>query len=283
MTISVASGKGGTGKTLVSVNLAALMGAGQYADCDVEEPNGAVFLKPELTGRDEVLKPVPVIDPGRCTLCRKCSDACRYNALAVLPSRVMVYAELCHGCGLCNWICPEGAISEHGASIGTVETGRRGELGFVRGSLNVGEPMAVPIIRAVRRAISTEGDAILDAPPGTSCPVVQSVLGTDFCLMVTEPTPFGLHDLELAVAMADKLGLRTAVVVNRSDIGDDRVDRFCEAKGIPVLARIPFDRRLAEVCSTGGLVVEELPDYRPVFEKLLDEVRQLAVGEPATV
>jgi MinD superfamily P-loop ATPase len=273
--VAVASGKGGTGKTTVAVSLALSTGC-QYVDCDVEEPNGHIFLKPVMTGRVTVNKLVPDVDPAKCTLCHECSRACVYHALAVLPGRVLVFPELCHSCGLCAWVCPEKAISEKGIPIGVVETGTGGKIRFAQGRLNVGEPMAVPIIRAVKREISTDGGAILDAPPGTSCPVVQSVLGSDFCLLVTEPTPFGLHDLTLAVETLRRLDIRFGVVLNRADIGDDKTEQWCSAEGIPVLMRIPHDRRIAEAYSRGVPLVEARPGYRAAFGELWQRIRELA-------
>jgi MinD superfamily P-loop ATPase len=276
MVVSVASGKGGTGKTTVAVNLALSVGDCQYLDCDVEEPNGGIFLKPGIERTEVVNKLVPQVDRRKCTFCGRCSKACVYHALAVLPKEVLVFPELCHSCGLCTWVCPERAIAERPVELGTVDAGSSGVTRFVHGRLKVGEPMAVPVIRAVKQEIRTDGDAILDVPPGTSCPVVQSVLGTDFCLLVTEPTPFGLHDLKLAVEMTRKLGIRAGVVVNRADIGDDKTDRYCRDDDIPVLMRIPHDRRIAEAYSRGIPVVEVLPEYRERFRALWQLVKDLA-------
>ncbi len=276
MIIAVASGKGGTGKTTVAVNLAMVGGGCQYLDCDVEEPNGHIFLKPEIEKTEEVNKLIPEIDLDKCTYCHKCSQACAYHALAVLPDRVLVFPELCHSCGLCVWICPEQAISEKGIPVGVVETGVSGDIRFGQGRLQVGEPMAVPVIHAVKKEISTEGDAILDVPPGTSCPVVQSVLGSDFCLLVTEPTPFGLHDLKLAVETVRKLGVRFGVVLNRADIGDDETDRYCREEEIPIMMRIPYDRAIAEAYSKGVMVVKARPEYVPAFKQLFEDIRARA-------
>jgi len=276
MVIAVASGKGGTGKTTVAVNLALALGKCRYLDCDVEEPNGHIFLKPEMKSSEPVNKLVPKVDESKCNQCHECSRACAYNALAVLPDRVLVFPELCHGCGLCTWLCPQHAISEQALEIGVVEAGDAGEVEFAHGRLNIGEPMAVPVIRAVKQHISNGKDVILDVPPGTSCPVVQSVLGSDFCLLVTEPTPFGLHDLKLAVQTVRKLGVKLGVVLNRADIGDEETERYCREENVPILARIPYDRDVAEAYSRGIPVIKARPGYLPVFLQLCESISRAA-------
>lgn len=271
ITLAIASGKGGTGKTTVAVNLAwTLAGLGrpvQYLDCDVEEPNGHIFLKPEITGSQAVGILVPVVEPGDCTGCRQCSEVCEYNAIAVIE-KALVFPELCHGCGGCTLACPSGAIREQERKIGVVETGRSGRVSFVQGRMNIGEPMAPPLIRAVKKKAISEGVAILDAPPGTSCPVVTTVRDSDYIVLVTEPTPFGLHDLTLAVEMIRKLGVRHGVVINRADSGDQRVRDYCATEGISVLAELPDDRRVAEAYSRGEMAVQALPEWQAMFANL---------------
>ena len=268
MNIAIASGKGGTGKTTVAVNLAwTLAGAGkvvQYLDCDVEEPNGHIFLKPQINATASVGIPVPVVDEAKCTACRKCAEICQYHAIAVLK-KALVFPELCHGCGGCALVCPVGAIREENRPIGVVETGRAGAVVFVQGRLNVGEPMAPPLIRAVKKKAIPDAVDLLDAPPGTSCPVVTTVRDADYVLLVTEPTPFGLNDLKLAVEMLRQLRLRHGVVINRADCGDRRVRAFCAAEGIPVLLELPDDRRVAEAYSRGQMAVQVLPEWRKLF------------------
>jgi len=344
MIITVASGKGGTGKTTVAVSLALSITAdGQdladqdltdkrsvnpahplFLDCDVEEPNAALFLRPTIEERREVGQMIPEVDLEKCTYCGRCAEVCQYHAIAVVGEKVLVFPELCHGCGSCSLNCPTGAIHEVLDVIGTVERGwaglppvagsppsypphgggGKGRIEFAQGTMNVGEPMAVPIIRQLKQWVippdastgpvlpvpsvvegseveglgGTPGDrpVILDASPGTACPVVESMRGADFVLMVTEPTPFGLHDLRLAVEVArDELGLPVGVVINRDGVGDQGVDEYCTAESIPILMRIPLDRRIAEAYSDGGTLVEALPEYREQFQNLYAAVGRL--------
>ncbi|MBM3190420.1 MAG: (4Fe-4S)-binding protein [Chloroflexi bacterium] len=287
MIIVVASGKGGTGKTTVAASLAlTLMELARegslggtrlkFGDCDVEEPNAALFLKPRLSQREEVSLPIPQVDPALCTYCGRCAQVCQYHAIAVVAKKVLVFPELCHGCGSCTLECPEGAIQEVPHVIGIVEKGRVGSMAFAHGLLDIGAPAAPPIIRRVKSwLIADEKDpvVILDAPPGTSCPVVQSLRGADYALMVTEPTPFGLHDLALAVEVArGELSLPVGVVINRDGIGDQGVDDYCRAERIPILMRIPMDRRIAEAYSRGEPLVTALPEYRGRFVALYEAI-----------
>ena len=224
MIISIASGKGGTGKTTVATNLALALGQGvELLDCDVEEPNAHLFLKPEME-RDEIMStPIPRVDMDACSLCRKCSEICRFSAIAVAGSRVLVFPELCHSCGGCLVVCPEGAISEVGRELGTISVGRRNGIGFINGRLRVGEAMSPPLIKRVRALRDPERITLIDAPPGTSCPVIAAMQGADFIILVTEPTPVGLHDLQLAVEAVRLLAIPSGLVINRADIGDDEV------------------------------------------------------------
>ena len=272
--IAIASGKGGTGKTTVAVHLAAWLAtqerAVQYADCDVEEPNGHLFLHPRIESTESAAIPVPVVDAETCIACGKCAQVCEFNAIAMLK-KPLVFPELCHGCGACMLVCPVGAIREEPRFIGAVESGRAGDIGFVQGRLNVGEPMSPPLIRAVKAKQNPDAVALLDAPPGTSCPVVTTVRGADFVLLVTEPTPFGLHDLSLAVDTLRPMGLPLGVVVNRAD-GDSRVQDYCRAQNIPLLAELPDDRRVAETYARGELLFDRLPEWRGFFAALWNQI-----------
>ena len=273
MIVAIASGKGGTGKTTVAVNLArCAQGSVSLLDCDVEEPNCHIFVKPEIHSREAVTVLVPVVDESKCTACGECGRICQYHAIVSLKTEPLVFPEMCHGCGGCMRVCPTEAITEVPREVGVVEIGRSGGVAFVRGVLHVGEAMAPPVIRAVKRHIAREGLTIIDAPPGTSCPVIASVRGSDFVVLVTEPTPFGLHDLQLAVETVRQLDLPFGVVINRSDAGDERVALYCKEEGIPVLAEIPDDRRIAEAYSRGEIAVDVLPDVRPWFLRLYEEV-----------
>lgn len=277
MIISVASGKGGTGKTTIAVNLALSLPKGrvQLIDCDVEEPNSHLFLRPLLHQITSVGIPVPRIDETKCTYCGKCAQICEYHAIAVILKNVLVFDELCHGCGACSYLCPEKAIFEVERGIGIVQEGSSNGISFVNGVLNVGEPMASPLIRKVKERIQRDKIVILDAPPGTACPVIETVKGSDFCLLVTEPTPFGLNDLELAVGMLEKLNIPKGVVVNRSDIGDRGVWDYCQSKDIPVLMEIPLDRRIAESYSKGIPFVTENPSYISKFVDLFKKIKKI--------
>ncbi|NLX18571.1 MAG: P-loop NTPase [Desulfobulbus sp.] len=276
MIISIASGKGGTGKTTVATNLAQVLGSRvELLDCDVEEPNAHLFLQPTMTRSELVTTPIPLIDETKCNFCQKCSDFCEFNALAVVGKQVLVFAELCHSCGGCMLVCPEGAISETGRELGMLNVGNAGEIKFINGRLRVGEAMSPPLIKRVRAAADPDRITLIDAPPGTSCPVIAAMHETDFVLLVTEPTPFGLHDLKLAVEAVKLLGIPAGLVVNRADIGDKAVFQYAEDEDLPLLLTIPFDRRIAEAYSRGKMMVDELPEWRQQFIELFEKIEQI--------
>lgn len=277
MIISVASGKGGTGKTTVSTNLAISLDTDvRFLDCDVEEPNAHLFLQPIIDDVETVTTPVPVVDEDKCNLCGKCGEICQFKAIVVIGETVLPFHELCHSCGGCMEVCPEKAITETGRKLGIVERGHRNGLEFVHGKLRVGEAMSPPLIRKVRSFQQPDRLTIIDAPPGTSCPVIAAMKGADFVLMVTEPTPFGLHDLKLAVGAVQILGIPCGLVINSSDIGDDRVRVYAEQEKIPILMEIPFDRKIAEAYSRGELLVEVMPEWKERFAALYQRIEEIA-------
>jgi MinD superfamily P-loop ATPase len=268
MIISVASGKGGTGKTLVATSLALSLIDDykvQLLDCDVEEPNANILLRLDVKSSQPVYIPIPKVDETQCTYCGKCAEVCAYNAIAVLKEKVLVFPELCHGCGACSYLCPDSAITEKGRQVGIIERGNSGNLELVQGRLAIGEAMAPPVIREVKQYIDPADIVIIDVPPGTSCPVVKAVEGSDFCLLVTEPTPFGLNDLALAVEVVRKLGISCGVVINRVGIGGNEVGQYCNREGIPVLLSIPLDRNIAMLYSQGIPLIEGMPQWREAF------------------
>ena len=274
MIVSVASGKGGTGKTTVAVNLALTLKNVQFLDCDVEEPNAHIFLKPRINGEKKAFIPVPEVDEAKCTYCDKCREVCAYHAIAVLPGSdgkkgsVLIFPHLCHGCGACSALCPEKAIKEVNREIGVIEIGEAQGIQFVHGKLNIGEAMSPPLIRQVKGYINPTRTVIIDAPPGTSCPVITAVKGSDFCVLVTEPTPFGLNDLILAVEVLRKIKIPFGVVINRSDIGDGKVEDYCGNENIPILMKIPFSREIAVSYSEGVPIVEKDASYQDKFVNL---------------
>jgi len=277
--IAVASGKGGTGKTLVATSLALSLQNRkpvQFLDCDVEEPDAHILLQPLLSHRQVVSIPIPQVDEEKCTYCGKCAEVCAYNAIAVFPKHVLIFPELCHGCGACSYLCPEDALSEISKEMGVVEIGQSKGIEFIHGKLTVGEAMAPPVIREVKKHINRERLAIIDVSPGTSCPVVEAVRGSDFCLLVTEPTPFGLNDLALAVDMLNKLVIPSGVVINRDGAGDSKVEEYCHEKGIPILMRIPLNIEIAQLYSKGITLVEGMPQWQEAFIKLYDDIEQIA-------
>ncbi len=273
MRIAIASGKGGTGKTTIAVGLAvSAPQAVRLLDCDVEEPNCHIFLKPQIQSSEPVCVPVPEVDSSKCDLCGKCSSICQFSAIVVLKKSVLTFPELCHGCGGCLHICPQGAIREIGREVGVREKGRAGDIQFHQGRLRIGETMAPPLIQAVKEGLQNDRLNLIDCPPGTSCPVIAAVQGSDYVILVTEPTPFGLHDLTLAVETMRQLGLAFGVIINRADIGDNRVADYCRAESIPILMQIPDDRKIAEAYSQGRTIVEAEPKLRETFRGVLHDI-----------
>lgn len=276
MIISIASGKGGTGKTTISTNLALSIDQKvQLLDCDVEEPNSHLFLNPVIEKKEQVIAPVPKIDLEKCTFCKKCMDICRYGAIAVLKKDVLTFENLCHSCGGCFEVCPENAVMEKERSLGEIEQGSSRDISFIHGRLEVGQVMAPPIIKRVRSFTDPDFVTIIDAPPGTSCPVIAAMNGADFVLLVTEPTPFGLHDLKLAVETVRILDIPHGLVINRAGLGNDNVKIYAKKENIPILMEIPFDKEIARIYSNGHMVVDKLPEYKIKFQDLFRKIEQL--------
>jgi MinD superfamily P-loop ATPase len=276
MQIAIASGKGGTGKTTIATNLAcsiARMGKTvQYLDCDVEEPNGHIFLKPNIEETQNVTIGVPEVDTKKCDGCGKCGQLCQYSAIICLKDKPLVFEQLCHSCGGCMAICPQEAIKEKQRRIGTTEMGRADGIYYAAGKLDIGAIQSPALIKHVKQRAIDGGTVIIDVPPGTSCPVIEAVRGADYVLLVTEPTPFGLNDLELAVETVRELKLPFGVVINRCDIGDDRVVCYCQQQGIEILLEIPNDRLIAEAYSKGIKMIDALPGYEEKLLQLYDKI-----------
>ena len=277
MIISIASGKGGTGKTTVATNLACSVGSTvQLLDCDVEAPNAHLFINPSFTVSESVFLPVPKVNEDRCTFCGECAQICQFNALAVVNQTILVFEELCHSCGGCRAVCPESAIEEDGREIGIIQKGHRNGVEFIHGKLTVGEAMSPPLIKEVRACRNPGSLTIIDAPPGSSCPVIASIRGSDYVLLVTEPTPFGLHDVKLAVGAARTLNLPIGLIVNRCDLGDGRINTYAQEMNLPIVMEIPFDRRIAQAYSRGEMLVDVMPEWKEKFLNLYDQIKKFS-------
>jgi MinD superfamily P-loop ATPase len=275
MIVSIASGKGGTGKTSVAVNLALSVDNVQLLDCDVEEPNAYLLLHPEINKKEPVYTLIPKVDRELCNNCGECTKFCQFNAIFVASEKIIIFPDLCHSCGGCAMVCPKKAITWEKHKIGTLNFGTTDGVALVYGELEVGKPMAVPVIKAVKKQIKEGKNVILDSPPGTSCPFVETVRGSDFCVLVTEPTPFGLHDLKIAVEVLRKVGVSFGVVINRAGIGDKKVYDYCGKENILILLEIPYERRIAELYSKGIPFSLEMPEWVDKFQMLYNKIKVL--------
>lgn len=272
MQIAVLSGKGGTGKTTVATNLATIMKY-RYVDCDVEEPNGFLFLSPDINQVVEVDIPNPVVDRDLCTTCSKCVNICQFNALAVTKKGILLFEKMCHGCGACIIVCSEDAITEKGRNVGRVEIGENKDTECIRGILNIGEPMSGPVISKVKEYINDSESSIIDCPPGSSCNVVKALDGVDYAIFVSEPTEFGIHDLRIVVELAKKAGIPYGLIINMADSGSTLLQDYCRKESIKLLGTIPYDIKAARLYSKGKLLIED-ESFRDIFSRIADSIRE---------
>ena len=276
MLISILSGKGGTGKTLVSVNLAVVSECGTYADCDIEEPNGYLFLNPVISHEEEVNVKIPVIDADLCDGCRKCIDFCNFNALAYTGNKVIVFEDICHSCGGCTLVCPRKAITEKNKTVGKFEKGMSGNTTFMSGTMKVGVASGIPIVKRILKEVleNIEGDVFIDSPPGSACIVMESIRYADYCVLVAEPTIFGRHNLEMVHELVKVFGKKYGVVLNKCTDKLNPSENYCLKEGISILGRIPFDSSLGAIASVGGIAAFEDERFRTIFNSILSGIKE---------
>lgn len=278
MRIAVLSGKGGTGKTFVSVNLACAAEKAVYVDCDVEEPNGHLFLKPEITAKVPVTVMVPEVDMEKCIGCRKCVDFCKYNALALIKDKMLIFYEVCHSCGGCTILCPAKAIVEKERAIGIIEEGQSDNVTVLTGCLNTGEVSGVPIIKGLMNKLTQDDDIVIDCPPGSACIVMESIREADYCVLVAEPTLFGVHNLSMVYDLVRLFNKPFGVVLNKCLPEENPSEQFCVEHQVKILAKIPYDEELGRINSQGHVAERENKRYQELFERLLQDIRKEAVS-----
>ena len=277
ISLSILSGKGGTGKTTIAVNMALALENVQLLDADVEEPNDYIFISPEINSKENesVMRLIPVVDDDKCTACRKCVDFCEYNALAMMLDNVLVFEEVCHSCGGCKIVCPEEAITEKEKELGKLRHDSQENLDFWQGELNTGEEKAVPVIEKLKTKVDKTKKIIIDSPPGTTCPTIEAITDTDFTLLVTEPSPFGLHDLKMVVEMLEKISQPYAVVINRAESDSDYlIEDYCRENDIKILLKVPFSRKIAELYSRGEVFVDKIKGWEDKFKQLYKDITE---------
>ncbi|TDQ00020.1 MinD superfamily P-loop ATPase [Halanaerobium saccharolyticum] len=282
ISLSILSGKGGTGKTTLAVNLALALENVQLLDADVEEPNDYLFISPEIESKEteSVMRLIPEVNDDKCTACRKCVDFCEYNALAMMLDNVLVFEEVCHSCGGCKIVCPEDAITEKEKELGKLRHDSLSNLDFWQGELNTKEEKAVPVIEKLKTKIDRDKKVIIDSPPGTTCPTIEAITDTDFTIVVTEPSPFGLHDLKMVIEMLNEIEQPFAVVINRAEADSDYlIEDYCQEEGIKIMLKIPFSRKIAELYSEGIPFVDKLEGWDEKLQQLYQEIREEALKQ----
>jgi len=284
MIISIASGKGGTGKTIISTSLASIIKQCVYIDCDVEEPNGHLLLKPQITEEKSVHKLIPKINLDKCNFCNKCVEVCEFHALLNIKDDIIIFDELCHSCGSCSYFCPQNAIVETEKEIGLIRNGKiNNDILFYDGFLKIGEASTVPLIKKLKNTYSGEHVVIIDSPPGTSCSMFEAVKNSDYCILVTESSPFGLNDLKLAVNVLKEMNIPFGIIINKYDVTFTQIEQYINENHFNLLSKIPFQMKIAECYSKGELPTLVIDDYRMMISVLYDKLKNEIIAEKTNV